>query len=144
MTTITALPRVIIVSLLVGGVAYACTFLMKPTYESDEVLYFPQSSGSTNPLDLLKQGADVDKGEVNRIQDELVQTMRSSPLADVTDLMKNYFAARVDLQKAEVAQVAAEGKLRALETDSQRLVSGSDTFPNNLMTMGAFNTDVKT
>ncbi len=265
MTTISALPRVIIVSLLFGGIAYAFTFTMKPTYESDEVLYFPQSAGSTNPMDLLKSGganvdngavklmngvlvsplvgagaetasgivtshtairttvdtldldkkwalqkedaydqlakwadAKVDKngmldistkayspqqavdilktlerylavrssqltvnvsksnreylekrvtsaeGEVNRIQGDLVQTMRQSPLADVPDLMKNYYAAQVDLQKAEVAQVAAAGKLTALEAESKELVGGPDSFPNNIMKMSAFNTDVKT
>jgi uncharacterized protein involved in exopolysaccharide biosynthesis len=265
MTTISALPRVIIVSLLFGAVAYAVTYTIKPTYESDEVLYFPQSAGSNNPLDLLKSGAgadvdngavklmngvlvsplvgaaaetasgiitshtairncvdtlDLDKkwdlskedaydqldkwsdakidkngmldistkaespqqavdilknlegylarrsseltvnvsrsnreylekrvasaeGEVNRIQDQLVQTMRSSPLADVSDLMKNYFDAQVNVQKAQVAEVAAESKLQALELDSKRLVSGPDSFPNNVITMGAFNTDVK-
>lgn len=263
MTTISSLPRVIIVSLVFGGLAYAFTYTMKPTYESDEVLYFPQAAGTSNPLDMLKEGADVDKGavklmngvlvsplvgagaetasgivtshtairttvdtldldkkwkvskedayerldkwsdakvdkngmldvstkaespqqavdilktlerylavrssqltvnvsksnreylekrvaqaeiEVDHIQNQLVQTMRSSPLADVDDLMKNYFAAEVDLQKAEVAEVAADGKFRALEAESKQLVSGPDSFPNNVMTMGAFNSDVR-
>ena len=267
MKTIAALPRVIIVSLIFAAIGYACTYFLKPTYESDEVLFFPQSSGSSSPLDMLKEsagGADVDagavklingvlvsplvgaaastasgivtshaamrncvdsleldkkwgmgkqdaydqldkwsdakidkngmldistkaetpqqavdilnnlaqylnrrssemtinvsksnreyleqrtaqaEGEVNRIQNNLVETMKNAPMADVSDLMHGYFSARGDLEKAEVDQVAAESKLQALEGDSKRLVAGSNSFPNNIVTMNSFNADVKT
>lgn len=246
MNTVSALPRVIGVSLLVAGVAYAGTFLIHPVYESEELLYFPQSQSGNNPLAMLKPGgADVDAGavrlmngvlvsplvgagaqtaagivtsntairtcvdelnldkswkmtkseayakladwasakvdkngmlnvstkaqspdeavqilgslrkfldkrsteltinvsrsnrkyleqrvinaerDVNRIQQDLVSTMQSSPMADVSDLMKAYLAAKADLQKAEVEQAAGEAKLKLLEQDSKRLVAGN-------------------
>lgn len=264
MKTVAALPRVIGISLLVAGATYACTFLIKRTYQSDEVLYFPQAQGSSSPLDILKSGgADVDSGSVrllngvlmsplvgagpqtasgiitshtairacvdqlgldrtwgvtkneaydqldkwteakvdkngmlsitatarspqeavdilknleaylskrsdeltlnvsraNRIyleqrvasaekqvnvkQDELVKTMKSSPLADVDSLMKNYFVVLQNLQTAEVAQAAGESKLAAIEADSKKLASSGNTFPNNLVTMSSLNTNVE-
>lgn len=264
MNTVAALPRVIGVSLLVAGLAYAGTYLIKPTYESEEVLFFPQSQGSNNPLAMLKQGgADVDAGavrlmngvlvsplvgagaqtaagivtshtatrsavdelgldkqwgvskseaydrldkwaeakvdkngmlnvstkaespdqavkilqslrryldkrsteltvnvsksnreylekrvlnaerEVNRVQEDLVETMRSSPYADVSDLMKGYLAAKVDLEKAQVAEAAGESRMKVLEEDSKRMVAGSDAFPNNLVQMDTVNTGAK-
>jgi uncharacterized protein involved in exopolysaccharide biosynthesis len=265
MKTVAALPRVLGISLLVAGATYGCTFLMKRTYQSDEVLYFPQAQGSGGSiLDSLKNGGvDVDSGsvrlmngmllspyvgagpqtasgiitshtairncvdelgldrswglskneaydqldkwtdakvdkngmlaitataqspqesvdilknlekylntrsdeltvnvsrsnreylekrvesaglEVNRIQNALVVTMKSSPMADMDDLMKSYFSAREDLQKAQVAEAAGESRIAILEADSKKLVSGSDAFPNNLLTMSAVNTDTK-
>jgi uncharacterized protein involved in exopolysaccharide biosynthesis len=263
MKTVAALPRVIGISLLVAGITYSCTFLVKRTYQSDEVLYFPQAQGSSNPLDMLKGGggggdastvsllggtllsplvaagpqtasgiitsrtairncvdllsldqawgvskneayerlskwtdAKVDKNgmlsvsataespeqavtilknlesylskrsdeltlnvsrsnrvylekrvaaagkEVNKIQNQLVDTMKSSPLADVDTLMKSYFTVREDLQKAEVAEAAAESKLAVLEADAKRMASGGKGFPNNVVALGSMNTDL--
>lgn len=264
MNTVPALPRVIGVSLIVAAIAYAGTYLVKPTYESEEVLFFPQSQGGNNPLAMLKQGgADVDAGavrlmggvlvsplvgagaqtaagiatshtairncvdelnldkqwnmskseayakldkwaeakvdkngmlnvstkaespdqavkilqslrryldkrsteltinvsksnreylekrvlnaerEVNRIQEDLVNTMRSSPFADASDLMKGYLAAKVDLERAQVARAAGESRLKVLEEDSKRMVAGGDTYPENLVTMDSVNSGAK-
>ena len=265
MKTVAALPRVIGISLLVGGATYAGTYLIKRTYQSDEVFYFPQAQASNSPLQMLKDAggsggedgsvsllngmlnspnvgagpqtasgivtshtairdcvdqlgldkswglskdeaydqldkwtdAKVDKNgmldvtataespdeavnilknlegylskrsdaltvnvshsnrvyleqrvadaekQVNKIQQQLVDTMRTSPLADIDDLMKSYFAAREDLQKAQVAEVAGASRLAALEKDSKRLAAAGDSFPNNLITMSTLNTDLK-
>jgi hypothetical protein len=265
MKTLAALPRVIGISLLLGAIAYAITYMVKPTYETEEVLYFPQASGSSNPIDMLKNGggggdagnvellnglltsplvsgapdtasgivtshsairncvdtlqldkawgvpkndaydrldgwtdAKVDKvgmlditakaesptqacailknleeylqtrstemtvnvsrsnreylekrvanaaAEINQIQDQLVSTMKNSPLSDVTDVMKGYFAARDDLQKAQVTEAAEEDRLASLEADSKKLLASNSSFPNNLVTLGSLNSDLKT
>ena len=267
MKTVAALPRVLGISLVVAGATYGCTFLIKRTYQSDELLYFPQAETSSNPLQALKDSAtgnsddggtvslingmlnspyvgagpqtasgiltshtairncvdqlDLDhswgmdkndaydqldkwtdakvdkngnldvtataespqqavdilknlenylsersqeltlnvsrsnrvyleervanaKQDVDNVQNKLADTMKNSPLADIDDLMKNYFTAREDLQQAEVAEAAGESKFKALQEDSQRLASGGDTFPNNIVTMGSLSSDVKT
>jgi len=263
MKTIAALPRVIGVSLLFGAAAYACTYLVKPTYESQEVLYFPQASGGSSPMDLLKGGAASDAGnvnlvggmivsplvggapdaasgiitskaamrntvdtlnldqawktskadaydrvdgwtdakvdkngmldvtakaespdqavqilhslraylekrsqemtlnvsrqnreylekrvasaahEVNQIQLQLVDTMRNSPLADVGDVMKGYFAARDDLQKAQVAEATEAARLDSLQSQMKQLLARKDSFPNSVTALSSLDSDAK-
>jgi len=257
MKTVAALPRVVGISLVVAGITYACTYLMKRTYQSDEVLYFPQAQSNSSPLDFLKNGgADVDSGtvrlmngvlvsplvaagpqtamgivtshtatrncvdqlgldrtwglskndaydqlddwvdakvdkngmldvtttarspqeavdilknleaylskrsdeltvnvsrsnriyleqrvayagtQVNKIQQQLVDTMKTSPMADIDDLMKSYFSARENLQKAQIEQAAGEAKVALLEQDTKRLIAGPSKFPNNVIKLG--------
>src|SRR5512141_1462393 len=94
MKTISALPRVLAVSVLVGGVTYASTFLLKPTFQSEEVLFFPQAQGSTNPLSMLKQGGTSDPGSVALLNGVLVSPLVGAAAQPASGIVTSHTSIR--------------------------------------------------
>ena len=93
MKTVAALPKVILISLAVAAIAYACTFLVKPTYQSEEVFYFPQAQSESSPLEMLKNGNGSD-GSVSLLNGALASPLVGAGPQTASGIVTSHTAIR--------------------------------------------------